>query len=140
MQAVLLAAVPAAQHERPEMALRIEEMLRLESQQLEAKQPPLPVLSAHEAAGYFWLQLHLYDDARRAFDEAARRVGQTPHLLLGQARTAAGRLDVAGACAQYQRLLSWWGSRPGTPREIIEARDYVMRPACAPPSRPGRKP
>jgi hypothetical protein len=140
MQSVLLAAVPAAQHERPEMALRIEEMLRLESQQLEAKQPPLPVLSAHEAAGYFWLQLHLYDEARRAFDEAAKRVGQTPQLLFGQARTAAGRLDVAAACAQYQRLLSWWGSRTGSPLEIAEARTYVTRPACAPPSRPGRRP
>lgn len=136
MQAVLLAAVPAAQHERLEMALRIDEMLRLETLQLEAKQPPLPVLSAHEAAGYFWLQLHLYDEARRAFDEALRRVGQTPQLLLGLARTAAGRLDVVAACEQYQRLLSWWDSRAGSPVEIREARDYVTRPSCTPPSRP----
>ena len=131
MTAVLRAAIPAAQHERPEMALRIEEMLRHESLQLEAKQPPLPVLSAHEAAGYFWLQLHLYVEAGRAFDAAALAVGRTPHVLLGHARTAAGRQDPA-ACEQYRRLLSWWGSRPGSPPEVTEAREYVKRPQCAP--------
>ena len=131
MQAVLRAAVPAAQHERAEMALRIEEMLRHESLQLEAKQAPLPVMSAHEMAGYFWLQLHLYLEAGRAFDAAAMRVGRTPYVLLGHARTAAGRQEPA-ACEQYSRLLAWWGSRPGSPPELTEARDYVKRPQCAP--------
>lgn len=131
MLAVLRAAIPAAQHERPEMALRIEEMLRHESLQLEAKQPPLPVLSAHEAAGYFWLQLHLYVEAGRAFDAAAQAVGRTPHVLLGHARTAAGRQDPA-ACEHYRRLISWWGSRPKSPPEMTEARDYVKRPQCTP--------
>ena len=138
MQLVLRASIPAAQHERPEMALLIEEMLRLEALQLEAKQPPLPVLSAHEAAGYFWLQLHLYDEARRAFDEAARRIGETSHVLLGSARAAAGRRDPRLACTQYQRLISWWGSRPGSPPEIAEARAFVKQPLCAAaPARPG---
>ena len=131
MVAVLRAAIPAAQHERPEMALRIEEMLRHESLQLEAKQPPLPVLSAHEAAGYFWLQLHLYVEAGRAFDAAAQAVGRTPYVLLGHARTAAGRQDPA-ACEHYRRLISWWGSRPEAPPEMTEARDYVKRAQCAP--------
>lgn len=141
MQLVLRASIPAAQHERPEMALLIEEMLRMEALQLEAKQPSLPVLSAHEAAGYFWLQLHLYDEARRAFDEAARRIGDTPHVLLGTARTAAGRRDTRLACAQYQRLLSWWGSRSGSPPEIIEAREFVKQPLCAAAAvRPGARP
>jgi len=130
MLAVLRAAIPAAQHERPEMALRIEEMLRHESLQLEAKQAALPVLSAHEAAGYFWLQLHLYVEAGRAFDAAAQAVGRTPHVLLGHARTAAGRQDPA-ACEHYRRLISWWGSRPESPPEMTEARDYVKRPQCA---------
>ena len=130
MTAVLRAAIPAAQHERPEMALRIEEMLRHESLQLEAKQPRLPVLSAHEAAGYFWLQLHLYVEAGRAFDAAAQAVGRTPYVLLGHARTAAGRQDPA-ACEHYRRLISWWGSRPESPPEMTEARDYAKRPLCA---------
>jgi len=133
MAMVLRAAIPAAQHERPEMALRIEEMLRHESLQLEAKQPPLPVLSAHEAAGYFWLQLHLYVEAGRAFDAAAQTIGRTPYVLLGHARTAAGRQDPA-ACEQYRRLITWWGSRPAAPPEMTEAREYLKRPQCA--SRP----
>lgn len=131
MVAVLGAAIPAAQHERGEMALRIEEMLRHESLQLEAKQPRLPVLSAHEAAGYFWLQLHLYVEAGRAFDAAAQAVGRTPYVLLGHARTAAGRQDPA-ACEYYRRLITWWGSRPGSPPEMTEAREYVTRSQCAP--------
>jgi len=141
MQLVLRASIPAAQHERPEMALLIEEMLRMESLQLEAKQPPLPVLSAHEAAGYFWLQLHLYDEARRAFDAAAQKIGDTPHVLFGTAKAAAGRRDTRLACAQYQRLLSWWGSRAGSPPEITEARGFVRQPLCAAaPVRPGTRP
>jgi hypothetical protein len=131
MAAVLRAAIPAAQHERLEMALRIDEMLRHESLQLEAKQPALPVLSAHEAAGYYWLQLHLYVEAGRAFDAAAQAVGRTPHVLLGQARTAAGRQDPA-ACEYYRRLIAWWGSRSGSPPEMTEAREYVKRSQCAP--------
>src|SRR5262245_47837618 len=83
MQTVLRAALPAAQHERAEMGLFIDEMLRMESLQLEARQRPLPVLSAHEAAGLFWLQLHLYDEARRAFELAGQRIGQTPQVLVG---------------------------------------------------------
>jgi hypothetical protein len=131
MATVLRAAIPAAQHERPEMALRIEEMLRHESLQLEAKQPSLPVLSAHEAAGYFWLQLHLYIEAARAFDAAARAVGRTPYVMLGHARTAAGRQDPA-ACEHYRRLVAWWGSRTAAPPEMTEAREYLKRPQCAP--------
>ena len=141
MQAVLRAAIPAAQHERPEMALRIEEMLRMESLQLEARLPALPVLSAHEVAGYFWLQLHLYDEAGRAFDEAARRIGRTPHILLGAAQAAVGRRDPGTACEQYRQLIAWWGSRSSSPMEITEAREYVKQPQCAPaPSRPSPRP
>jgi hypothetical protein len=131
MQDVLRAAMPAAQHERAEMALFIDEMLRRESLQLEAGLPGLPVLSAHEAAGFFWLQLHLYDEARRAFDVAARRIGQTPHVVVGLARTAAGAGDREAACGLYRQLLSWWGDRWGSPPEITEARGFVSDSRCA---------
>ena len=136
MQTVLRAALPAAQHERAEMGLFIEEMLRMESLQLEAQQPPLPVLSAHEAAGQFWLQLHLYEEARRAFERAAQRVGQTPHVMLGAARAAAGLKQVPAACEQYRRLVAWWKDRPGSPPEISEARTFIKQPSCAAPSAP----
>jgi hypothetical protein len=140
MQAVLRAAMPAAQHERAEMALLIDEMLRQESLQLEARLPGLPILSAHEAAGYFWLQLRVWDEAARAFDVAAKRIGATSHVMLGAARAAAGRQDVAAACGHYKRLVSWWGARTASPPEITEARGYLARPPCAaPPARPGTK-
>jgi hypothetical protein len=140
MQAVLRAAIPAAQHERAEMALLIDEMLRHERLQLEAKLPALPVLSAHEAAGYFWLQLRVWDEAMRAFDEAGRRVGETPHVLLGAARSAAGAGNIAAACGHYKRLLSWWAARAGGPPEIAEAQKYVRQPQCtASPARPGTR-
>ena len=138
MQAVLRAGMPAAQHERAEMTLFIEEMLRMESLQLEAKQPPLPVLSAHEVAGQFWLQLHLYDEAGRAFALAAQRVGPTPHVMIGAARAGAGRKDLPAACDQYRRLMAWWNDRVGSPPEIAEARAFVKQPQCA-PQPPGRK-
>ena len=138
MQTVLRAGMPAAQRERAEMTLFIDEMLRMESLQLEAKQPPLPVLSAHEVAGQLWLQLHRYEEARRAFETAARRVGQTPHVLIGAARAAAGAKNVRGACGQYRLLLAWWNDRLGPPPEIAEARAYVAQPQCAAPS-PGTR-
>jgi hypothetical protein len=139
MQAVIRAAVPAAQHERAEMALLIDEMLRHESLQLEAKLPGLPVMSAHEVAGYFWLQLRVWDEAARAFDVAARRIGQTPHVMLGAARAASGRQDVAAACEQYKRLVSWWGTRSSAPSEIAEARGFLEKRCAAVPARPGTR-
>ncbi len=140
MQTVLRAALPAAQHERAEMGLFIDEMLRMESLQLEAMQRPLPVLSAHEAAGVFWLQLHLYDEARRAFELAGQRIGQTPQVLAGLARAAAGRKQMPVACEQYSRLIAWWKGRVGSPPEIVEARAFVKQPACAAaPAQPGTR-
>ena len=139
MQMVLLAGMPAAQHERAVMALFIEEMLKMESLQLEAMQPALPVLSAHEVAGQFWLQLHLYEEAHRAFETAGKRIGQTPHVLIGAARAAAGRRDLPAACEQYRRLLAWWSERVGSPPEIMEARAFLKQPQCtSPPPAPRR--
>lgn len=130
MQTVLRAGMPAAQRERAEMALFIDEMLRMELLQLEAQQPPLPVLSAHEMAGRYWLELHVYDEARRAFQAAAQRIGLTPYGLSGAARAAAGAKDLPAACEQYRRLIAWWNNRAGSPPEITEARTFVKQPAC----------
>jgi hypothetical protein len=134
MHAVLRAARPAAQHERAEMALFIDEMLRLESVQLAAGFQALPVISAHEAAGFFWLQLHAYNEAERAFGVAAQLLGPTPHVLLGLARTAAGRPDRPAACERYGQLVAIWESRPVSPPEIVEARVYLKQPHCTRPA------
>ena len=141
MQAVLRAALPAAQHERAEMALLIDEMLRRELLQLEARQPAVPVLSAHEAAGYFWLQLHIYDEAARAFDVAAQRVGSTPAVLLGAAQgPPPGQKRIAVACDQYQRLVVM----VGRPSRVDRRRSQRLAPTsnsrrARRPGRPGAR-
>jgi hypothetical protein len=129
-RSVLLAAAAAAQSERDEMALLIEHALRLESVQLEAGQSPLPVATAHDVAGDLWLQVHRYEDAHRAYEQAARRVGETPRVMLGLARAAA-RLKDAAACTHYRKLLAWWDTRRDEPAEIVEARAFVAPASCA---------
>jgi hypothetical protein len=121
---VLQAAAAAAQTERDELALLLDQAIRLETVQLEAGQPGLPVITAHEAAGDLWLQVHQYEDARRAYLLALDRVGMTPRAALGLARIAARLNDSANACAQSQALVKWWGSRAGEPPEVAEARSY----------------
>jgi hypothetical protein len=124
---VLRAAAAAAQTERDELALLLDQAVRLEAIQLEARQPGLPVVTAHEAAGDLWLQVHQYEDARRAYLLALDRVGMTPRVALGLARVEARRNEPANACVHYQTLLKWWGSRAGEPPEVAEARS-----SCAP--------
>ncbi|MBI3049399.1 MAG: protein kinase [Acidobacteria bacterium] len=121
----LHAAAAAAQSERDEMSLYLETALEMESLQQVAGLPGAPLVSAAEVAGDLWLQVHRYDDARRAYTEAADRVGATLRILSGLARTARRLNDAAAACASYRRLLDAWGERPGLPVEIAEARAYI---------------
>ena len=125
---VLLAAAAAAQSERDEMALFLGQAIRLEQLQLTAREPAAPVIAAHEAAGDLWLQVHRYEDARRAYALAAERLGTTPRVTLGRARAAARLEDSATACAEYKSLTAWWGTRAESP-EIAEARAY-LRDLC----------
>jgi hypothetical protein len=127
---VLRAAAAAAQSEREEMALYLDQALRVEAFQLAARQPPAPIISAHEAAGDLWLQVHRFEEARSAYDTAIARIGANPRLVLGRARTLARLADLR-ACAGYADLITWWGDRPGEPAEIAEARSYVRGPSCA---------
>jgi len=77
---VLLAAAAAAQSERDEMAIFLDEAVRLEALQFAAGQPGAPGVSAHEAAGDLWLQVHRFDDARDAYRRAASVLGMTPRI------------------------------------------------------------
>src|SRR5688572_8751084 len=72
---VLQAAAAAAQSERDTMALLLAQALQLESIRLSAGLPGAPVVTAHEAAGELWLQVHRYEEARRAYQRAAERLG-----------------------------------------------------------------
>jgi hypothetical protein len=138
-QSVLEAAAAAAQSEREEMALRLDHALRLEMQLRAAGTPGAPIISAHEAAGDLWLRVHRFEDARRAYVNAAGAVGLTSRVHLGLARTAARLEDVNAACAEYRMLLGEWKVPETESAEIAEARTFLGRPACQnPPARPSR--
>jgi hypothetical protein len=128
---LLLAAAAAAQSERDQMTLLIDHAIHLESIQIEAGQGGTRGVTAHEAAGDLFLQVHRYEDARRYYGQAAERVGTTPRVRLGLARTATRLGDTAAACEQYRALVDAWGSRDEPPAEIVEARDAVKGP-CQP--------
>jgi tetratricopeptide (TPR) repeat protein len=126
---VLLGAASAAQSERDEMAIFLDEALRLESIQVAAQQPGAPVLTAHQAAGDLWLQVHRFEEARRAYEEASELFGSRPRTMIGLARTAA-RLNDPSACIHYARLVEWWGTISSEPAEIGEARAYLSGSTC----------
>jgi hypothetical protein len=130
---VLQAAAAAAQSERDEMSLYLESAVQMESLQLAAGQSGPPLVSAAEAAGDLWLWLHGYEPARRAFLDAAMRIGSTTRVLAGLARSAERLGDVPGACRAFRQLLDAWGSTPATPVPIAEARAYVVRCPSANP-------
>jgi len=131
---VLQAASAAAQSERDALSLLIEHAVQLESVRLAAGLTGAPIITAHEAAGDLWLQVHRYEDARRAYLRAAERVGATPRVTLGLARTAARLEDVGAACVEYRTLATAWKRRGTEPLEISEARAFLREPACRTPS------
>jgi hypothetical protein len=134
----LLAASAAAQSEREEMAVFLDFALRMESLQFAAGQPGAPGVAAHEAAGDFWLQVDRYEDARRAYEEAAGLTGATPRVLLGLAR-AAVRLELpADACAQYRALAAILTAERADGAEADEARRYLESRACSRAPAPSR--
>jgi hypothetical protein len=122
-------AAAAAQTERAEMRLYLESAMTMESLQRAAGQPSAPVTAA-EAAGDLWLQVHQYDDARRAYAAAEAQVGLTRRVAAGLARAAARLNDAATACANYGMLLARWPAGQTEPSEIAEARQYLAQPSC----------
>jgi hypothetical protein len=132
---VLQAAEAAAQSERETLALFIDQAVQLESVRLSAGQPPAPIITAHEAAGDLWLQVHRYEDARRAYLRAAERVGTTPRITLGLARVAARLKDFNEACRQYAALAAAWKDPRRQPLEIGEAIRFPQDVRCPPSGR-----
>ena len=127
---VLLAASSAAQSERDEMGLFLEHALDLERQQRSAGLTGAPIVTAHEVAGDLWLQVHRFEDARRAYLDAATQIGATRRVTLGLARTSARVGDSQTACEQYRNLVNGWPQRGSEPPELIEARTFLRRPDC----------
>jgi hypothetical protein len=122
---MLQAAAAAAQSERDEMRLYLDTALRVETLLRAADLPGAPLVPAAETAGDMWLQVHRYEEARAAYDEASLLYGSTLRTLAGQAQAARGVKDAASACSASRALLDAWGERPGSPAEIVDARAYV---------------
>ena len=80
---VLMAAAAAAQSERGDMEIFLTHAVALESTQASAGSPRLPGVTAHEAAGDLWLQVHWFDSARSAYLTALRRSAPLRASLLG---------------------------------------------------------
>jgi hypothetical protein len=127
---VLQAAAAAAQSERDEMRLYIESAMQMEVIQSAAGLPGAPIVTATEVAGDLWLQVDRYEDARQAYADAADRLGPSLRNMVGSARASSRLTDVLEACRSYGTLLETWGTRPGLPAEIAEARTYVEN-SCA---------
>ena len=83
---VLAAAAAAAQSERDEMGAFLTHATEMEELQLAAGQPGAPDVTALEAAGDLWLQVHRYDEARRAYERAASILGTTERIKAGLER------------------------------------------------------
>ena len=134
---VLMAASSAAQSERDEMGLFLEHALNLERQQRSAGLPGAPIVTAHEIAGDLWLQVHRFEDARRAYLDAAEQIGDHETGDAGpgtNSRSSWRAADVVRALSQ--RSCSGWPRRGGEPPELIEARTFLRRPECRARSRP----
>jgi hypothetical protein len=130
----LQAAAAAAQSERDEMRLYLEAAVQMESLQRAAGQPGAPLVSAAETAGDLWLQVHRYEDAWRAYAEVGQRMGRSPRVLAGLARSAQRLGNMPVACEMFRQLLGAWGDRAGMPPQVEDARAYVT--TCMPDGGP----
>jgi hypothetical protein len=128
---VLRAAMAAAQSERDTLALLIEHAVNLERQRRAAGLRGAPLITPDEAAGDLWLQVHRFEDARRAYARAAENGLNTPRVRLGLARVAIRLSDPAAACTEYANLVAGWSAATAPP-EIVEARTFIQQPACRP--------
>jgi len=127
---MLQAASSAAQSEREEMGLFLEHALNLENNARAAGQPGAPIVSVYEVTGDLWLQVHRFEDARRAYVAASAQGGSTRRVTLGLARTAFRLGDLPAACEQYRILVSGWPKTGGEPSELGEAHTFLRRSEC----------
>ena len=129
---ILMAAAAAAQSERSDMALLLDHALALERQMVRDGSGGAAGVTAHEAAGDLWLQVHRFEAAAAAYVAAAELFGNTPRITLGLARTAVQMNQREPACRAYRQLVTnWTGS--GSVAEIVEARAFIADECMAAP-------
>jgi hypothetical protein len=121
---ILMAAAAAAQSERGDMALLLDHATALERRMVRDGDGGAPGVTAHEAAGDLWLQVHRFESAVGAYVAAAQLFGNTPRITLGLARTAVQMKQREPACRAYRMLITDWTGSSSAP-EIIEARTFV---------------
>jgi hypothetical protein len=130
LRVTLMAAAAAAQSERDDMTLLLEQARSLELKLVFNSGAAAPGVTAHEAAGDLWLQVHRFESARAAYLEATELTGASPRISLGLARVAVQLHDDTAACTAYRSLVGQWGTAAATP-EIAEARNFLASPRCA---------
>lgn len=129
LRVTLMAAAAAAQSERSDMALLLEQATTLEEKMVATSSTGAPGITAHEVAGDLWLQVHRFDTSRAAYQRASELFGPTPGIALGLARVAVQLHDDVRACDAYRWLVTQWSST-SAPAEIVEARAFVTSSRC----------
>jgi hypothetical protein len=122
---ILMAAAAAAQSERADMGLLLDHAVALERQMVAAGDEPAHGVTATEAAGDLWLQVHRFEAAAGAYTLAATNQ-PTPRITLGLARTATQMKQRDPACRAYQSFLSGWDG-PASAAEVTEARAFLKQ-------------
>lgn len=117
------AAVAAAQEERDEMSLFLDQARDLSKQMAVAGSParwPLPI---DELEGELWLEVDRYLEAFDAYDRATKTT-PTPNAWIGLARAADKLHDTATACRAY---LAVKGTQ-GLPTSVdLEVSMYLLK-------------
>lgn len=123
-RAALMAAIAAAQDERPEMSLYLTHARSVAERLALVNEPaewPMPI---DELDGELWLEVDRYTDAREAYRRAVAE-HPTPAALVGLARASDRLNDARGACVAYRQALD------GAEGPLaIEAQEYLRRPEC----------
>lgn len=124
MRVILMAAVAAAQSERGDMALLLDHAMALERRLVGEGVGGAPGVTAHEAAGDLWLQVHRFESAVVAYTAGAQLLGGTPRMTLGLARAAVQMKQREPACRAYRALIAEW-SGSASAAAVVEARAFA---------------
>jgi pimeloyl-ACP methyl ester carboxylesterase len=125
-EAILRAAVAAAQDERDEMQVYLAHARTLSVSLALGQQMRMWPLPIDEVDGELWLEVDRFAEARAAFERAGV-AGGGARATLGLAQALERLKDVPAACAAYRRAEAMPRAEPAA--QVI--RDALTRLACA---------